>query len=98
MYTKVHRCYVDEHEFQELIRYQAMMSRQVVQEARTDRKIKLLGVYNQLSGYGKRKVQTAALLHAAEEQGLIESEIYELLDELQRDRIVVEKDGYLVKS
>lgn len=89
---------MDEHEFQELIRYQAMLSRQVVQEARTDRKIQLLNIYNQLSGFGRRKVQTASLLHEAEAQGLAESEIYDILDELQRDRMLKEKDGYFSKS
>jgi hypothetical protein len=89
---------MDEREFQELMRYQSMLSRQVVQEARTDKKIALITIFNQLSSNGRRKVQTAALLHAAEEHGLLESEIYDLVDELQRDHVFIEKAGYVSKQ
>jgi hypothetical protein len=89
---------MDDHEFQELMRYQSMLSRQVVQEAKTDRKIKVLTIINQLSASGKKKLQTAAVLHEAEHQGMQEADIYDVLDELIKDRIVIEKDGYVQKT
>ena len=88
---------MDEKEFQELLAYQNMLSRQVVQEARTDKKIKLMQLINNLTGDGRKRVQTAALVHEAESQGFNEQEAYDLLDELAGDHIVEEKAGYVVK-
>ena len=88
---------MDEQAFQDLLRYQALLSRQVVQEAKTDRKIKLMSVLNTLLAK-KNKVQTAAVLHEAESLGLSESDTYQLLDELVEDRIIKEKDSYVSRS
>lgn len=88
---------MDEAEFQELLRYQASLSRRVVQEARTDRKLKLLDIANELCR--KKKAQTAALLHEAESQGFSEQEAYELLDELISDGFIAEAGkGYLQRT
>jgi hypothetical protein len=87
---------MDEHEFQELMRYQALLSRQVVQEAKTDRKIKLLEIISQL-GAGRKKIQTAALLHEAEHRGMLESEIYDIIDELLRDGMLADAGEGFVK-
>ncbi len=89
--------YMDEEEFQELMRYQTMLSRQVVQEAKTDKKIKLLNIMNQLL-LKKPKIQTAALLHEAEHQGMLEAEVYDIIDELVHDGILAEKEGYIKKT
>jgi len=88
---------MDEKEFQELLRYQNLLSRQVVQEARTDKKIKLMQLINNLTGFGKKRVQTAIVVHEAESQGFSEQEAYDLLDELMTDNIVEEKGGYVVR-
>lgn len=89
---------MNERDFQDLLRYQNTLSREVVQEARTDKKIKLLNVINDLTGYGKRKVQIAVVVHQVESLGMSETEAYDLIDELAADHLVVEKDSYIAKS
>lgn len=89
---------MDEAEFQELMRYQASLSRKVVQEARTDRKLKLLDIANELTRT-KKKIQTAALLHEAEHQRFSEQEAYDLLDELIEDGFIAEAGkGYVQRT
>ncbi len=87
---------MNEAEFQDLMKYQNLLARQVVQEAQTDRKIRFLQIATNLSANGKRKVQTAVLVHTAEVQGFNESEAYRLLDDLERDGMLVEAgQGYV---
>ena len=90
---------MNEEEFKDIMRYQSLLSRQVVQEARTDRKLKLLDLFNALSTSSKKRIQTAALIHEAEQHGFSESEAYDLLDELVSDGFLsdVEK-GYVKRA
>ena len=88
---------MDEHEFQDLMRYQNLLARRAVQEAQTDRKVRFLQLATRLSQNGAKKVQTEALLHAAEAQGFGESEAYQLLEDLERDGMFVEAGAGYVK-
>jgi hypothetical protein len=90
---------MNEAEFQELLKYQNLLARQVVQEAQTDRKIRFLQLATRMSVNGKKKVQTASLVHAAEEQGFSESESYRMLDDLERDGMLVQAGpGYIKRA
>ena len=87
---------MDEEEFQAMLRYQNMMSRQVLQESKTDSKIKVLTVINDLA-VSKKRIQTHAILVEAEHRGMIENDVYSILDELVSDGLIEEKDGYIKK-
>lgn len=90
---------MNEAEFQELVAYQNLLARRAVQEANQDRKIRFLQLATRLSVNGKKKVQTEALLHAAEAQGFSDSEAYRLLEELERDGIFVDAGpGYVKRA
>ncbi len=80
---------MDETEFQELMRYQAMVSRSVVQEVKTDRKIKVMGIVAQFPL--RKKVQIAALLHEAEMEGLSADDVYDIIDDLVKDGILAKQ-------
>lgn len=85
---------MDDEEFQALMRYQNMLSRQVLGDIKTSGKIKLLEVINDLMA-GKKRVQLATVLHEAEHRGMLEQDVYTIFDELVKDRLVTEKDGYV---
>lgn len=88
---------MDDDEFQAMLRYQNMLSRQVLGDIKTSGKIKLLEVVNDLTNFGKKRVQTATVLHEAEDRGMLESDVYAVFDELVKDRLIEEKDGYVKK-
>ena len=90
---------MNEADFQDILRYQNLLARQVMQEAQTDRKVRFLQLANGLGANGKRKFQTAALIHAAEVQGFGETEAYQLLGDLERDGIMIEAgQGYIKRA
>lgn len=88
---------MDEEEFAALLRYQNMLSRQVINEMKTGGKIKLLEVINDLTSGGKKKTQTAAILAEAEHRGMADQEIYTVFDELIKERFIEEKEGTVRK-
>jgi DNA replicative helicase MCM subunit Mcm2 (Cdc46/Mcm family) len=90
---------MDDEEFQAMMRYQSFVSRQVVQEAKTDRKINVLMIVNDLSPTSKKKIQTNAILVEAEHRGMTENEVYEIVDELVREGMLIDAgEGYVKRT
>lgn len=86
---------MNEEDFQALMRHQALLSRQVVQEAKIDRKLKILSIVSAMLNH-KSKIQLAAVLIEVEQYGFSEDEAYLLLDELILDGALHKVgEGYL---
>ena len=87
---------MNEDDFQEIIRVQQLMSQRLLQEHKTDNKIDLLNLIQELSENGKKRVQVEALLIEAQLANMTEREAINLLDELERDQLITRpKTGWI---
>jgi predicted ATPase len=83
-------------DFHDLLRYQNMLAQQVARQASTEKKIRFLQFLARMGGASKKKVQTAALIHEAETHGFTAGEAYAVLEELEREGMVVPAgEGYV---
>jgi DNA replicative helicase MCM subunit Mcm2 (Cdc46/Mcm family) len=90
---------LDANEFDELLKIQRMMATRIVEETSVDNKIKLLDIINDLVTPANKKVQVEQVIIEAETQGLTESEVMRLLDELKKDHLIVEPEtGFIQKT
>lgn len=86
-------------DFGDLLRYQNLLSQQVARQANTDKKIKFLQLAAKLGGATRKKVQTAVLIHEAEAQGFTEGEAYAVLEELEKEGMIVPAgEGYVKRG
>jgi len=79
---------MNEDDFQEIIRVQQLMSQRLMQEHKTDNKIDMLNLIQELSENGKKRVQVEALLIEAQLNNMTEREATQLLEELERDNLL----------
>jgi DNA replicative helicase MCM subunit Mcm2 (Cdc46/Mcm family) len=88
---------LDGTEFDEVMRLQRQMATSMINDFELDSKIKVLTIFEEVSG--KKKIaQTEKLLVEAEHQGMTEVEITATIEKLKGDRILFEpKPGYLQK-
>lgn len=84
--------------FEEILRIQQAMSQRIMAEQQVDRKIDLLDIVNELTDAGRRPVQTEAVLIEASLRGIPERDAISVLDSLERDRLVLRKDGFVERS
>jgi hypothetical protein len=90
---------MDPNDFEDMIRQQNIMFRSVAQENETDLKIKLMDIINSMVTDRNRKVQRAALLFQAQQEGLSESEADRVLDLLIEDNMVITPEpGYVKRA
>ncbi len=83
-------------DFEELLRVQRMMASKIAEERSYDVKIKLLEIIQSLNSARNKKIQIENILVEAQMEGLSESEILRLLDELKKDRLISEpEEGYI---
>jgi DNA replicative helicase MCM subunit Mcm2 (Cdc46/Mcm family) len=79
---------MNQDDFSEILRIQQQMSQRIMQEQRTDRKIDLLNIVNDLTDGGRKRVQSEAVLLEAAASGISEQEALSLLSELEGDHVV----------
>jgi hypothetical protein len=90
---------MDPMDFEDLIRQQNIMFRSVAQENETDLQIKLMDIINSMVTDRNKKVQRAALIFQAQQEGMSESEADRILDILIADNIVMEPEpGYVKRA
>ncbi len=88
-----------EDEFEELMDVQRNMASRLQEENKTDNKIKLIDIIRGLVPDPKEKAQTEEIIVEAKVQGLSESEVEELLSELEDDGFIEEVEpGYVRMS
>lgn len=88
---------LDDTEFEEVMKLQRRLASSMMNDYELDTKIKLLTIFDEVSGK-KKKVQTEKLLIEAENQGMAEIEITATLEKLKNDGILFESQpGYLQK-
>jgi DNA replicative helicase MCM subunit Mcm2 (Cdc46/Mcm family) len=86
-------------DFNDLLRYQNLLAQQVARQASTDKKITFLQLVAKLGGATRKKVQTAVLIHEAETRGFTEGEAYAVLEELEREGMIVPAgEGYVKRG
>jgi hypothetical protein len=86
---------MDPNDFEDLMRHQNMMFRSVAMEQETDGQIKLLDIINNM-GAARKKVQKAAVILEAEQEGMSEEDILRHLNTLKRDNLIIEPEpGYI---
>ncbi|RME53025.1 hypothetical protein D6783_03115 [Candidatus Woesearchaeota archaeon] len=82
-------------DFDELMRIQRLMASRIAQEVDTDNTIKLLSIIRDLSPTGK-KIPKESVILEARAQGMLDTEVLRLLDQLKRDDMITEPEqGYV---
>jgi DNA replicative helicase MCM subunit Mcm2 (Cdc46/Mcm family) len=90
---------MDQSDFDDLIRSQNMMLRDVADESETDSKIRIMDIINDLVTDRNRKVQKEAVLVEAEMRGIVESEANRIIDLLKSDGMIIEPEpGYVKRA
>lgn len=85
---------MDSEEFDELMKIQKRAASRIIQETNEDEKITLMTIINELS-VSKKRLPVESVILEAEQQGVSESTTISLLDQLKRDRIIKEKEGFI---
>ncbi|MCF7866043.1 hypothetical protein K9L67_01745 [Candidatus Woesearchaeota archaeon] len=81
---------MDPTSFDEIMRVQRMMASRVMNESSMDSKIKLLGVLRDLSTGPNAKIMREHIIYESQMEGIMESEVMRLLEELKNDDMVQE--------
>ncbi|MGV8150944.1 MAG: hypothetical protein ACP5NV_04405 [Candidatus Woesearchaeota archaeon] len=88
---------LDDTEFDEVMKLQRQLASSMMNDYELDTKIKLITIFDEVSGK-KKRVQTEKLLIEAENQGMAEIEITATIEKLKKDGIIFEpQPGYLQK-
>ena len=83
---------MNQKDIESIIKLQTDLSTRIINESRIDNKIKLLNITNQLR---KKTLLKEQLILIAGEEGMLEDQILEAIDDLLQDRMLEEKDGYI---
>ena len=83
-------------DFDELMRIQRMMASRLMQEADTDNQIRLLDIIRDVGG-AKKRVPVEKVLLEARMQGLTDSEVMRILEQLKRDGLLDDSEQGYVK-
>jgi N-acetyl-gamma-glutamylphosphate reductase len=86
--------------FEAIRQMQENMAARLANETKTDDKIKIISVYDNLvEGRNSKKIQKEELILSLQEEGMGETEIMSLIDELINDGIFQEVGtGYIAKA
>ncbi|MCF7872398.1 hypothetical protein K9L97_05180 [Candidatus Woesearchaeota archaeon] len=88
---------MDPNSFDEIMRVQRMMASRVMNESSMDSKIKLLNILRDLSTGPNAKIMREHINYEAQMEGMMESEVMRLIEELKSDRLVEEtKEGDII--
>lgn len=83
---------MDPSSFDEIMRVQRMMASRVMSESSMDSKIKLLGILRDLSTGPNEKIMREHIIIEAQANGIMESEVMRLLEELKSDGMLEETE------
>jgi hypothetical protein len=83
---------VDRLDFDEIMKIQNLMASRIAREDEVDLKIKIIDIINQLLGK-KKNIQIEDILIETNYQGIEDESVLRIIDELQRDRIIIIDDG-----
>ena len=84
--------------FEELMKYQNLLQKQLKKEQKIDQKIELLSIINQLTAGPKNLVQKEQIIIEATSRGFTEHEVELFLQQLVKDNIIYESSpGYIKK-
>jgi uncharacterized protein YjcR len=79
-------------DFDEIIRIQNLMASRIATENEVDNKLAMIEIITQIQGK-KKYVQIEEVLLEAQYQNISESETLRLLDELNKDNVIIMLDG-----
>jgi len=82
----------DRLEFDEIVRIQNLMASNIARENEVDRKLDIIEIINQLKGK-KKFVQVEEVIVEARYQNINENEVLKILDELEKDDVLIIVDG-----
>jgi len=82
----------DRLEFDEIVRIQNLMASNIARENEVDRKLDIIEIINQLKGK-KKFVQVEEVIVEARYQNINENEVLKILDELEKDSVLIIVDG-----
>ncbi len=77
-------------DFEELLKIQRNMASRLMQENQTDNKIKFYNLIRDIKPSLKEQI-----ILIAEEEGFSESEVLNLLDELEKDKMIIQDGAYI---
>ena len=87
---------MNQKDFDEIMKVQQLMSQRLMQEQKTDHKIDLLNIIQDLTENGRKPAQTEAVLVEANIQGIGPDEAQDIIDELVKDNLVKRpRTGYV---
>lgn len=88
--------YVNQKDFDEILKVQQLMSQRLMQEQKTDHKIDVLNIIQDLTENGKKPVQTEAVLLEVQINGIEAQEAQDIIDDLIQDNLLKRpRTGYL---
>jgi hypothetical protein len=91
--------YMDQTDFEDLLRIQNKMASLVAREAEVDSKIKILTLMDEITGNKRKKIQVEHIIIEGKHQGMSEREITSTLEGLKDDGILAEPEtGYVIKT
>ncbi len=85
--------------FNELIKIQNQIRRNLIKEEATDKKIIVLTLINELTSGPKEIVQKESLIIEASNRGISEDELNKIIEQLKKDNVIFEpRVGYIKKK
>lgn len=83
---------VDRLDFDEIVRIQNLMASSIARENEVNRKLDIIEIINQLKGK-KKFVQVEEVIVEAKYNNVSEDEVLNILDELEKDNVIIIVDG-----
>lgn len=79
---------MDEEEFEDLMEIQRMMASKLAEEEEVDKKVDVLNLIRNMTDNGDKDIQTESIIVRCTQKGMSEQQILDILDELEKDRII----------
>jgi len=83
---------VDRLDFDEIVRIQNLMASSIARENEVNNKLEILEIISQLKGK-KKFVQVEEVIVEAKYNNVSEDEVLKILDELEKDNVIIIVDG-----
>lgn len=88
---------MDPSSFDELLKVQRMMASKIIDESSMDLKINLLDLLRDLPTGKKGTISIEQIIVSAQMEGIMESDVLRVLDELKKDHMVSEPELGFIK-
>jgi len=87
---------MDQTSFDDLLKIQRMMASKIMDESSMDTKIKLLSLIREMVTGKNKQISVEHIIIEAQSEGIQEYETMAVLDELKRDRMIIDKgEGFI---